>query len=295
MVQQRTVGGLLFAAANYALLAALGLLCLLPVVNVLAVSLSEAYYVAAGMVKLWPIGFSLKSYSFVAETPEFIRSVGVAVQRVALGGVLNMLLTVIVAYPLSKETGQLKGRTLYVWLFVFTMLFSGGLIPTYVVVQELHLLNTLWALVLPGAVPIFNVILLLNFFRSLPKELEEASYIDGASHMQTLWRVIVPLSKPALATIALFTIVAHWNEWFSGLIYMNEPEKYPLASYLQTVIVQRNISLTSDPALIKQLAELNNRSIKAAQIFLGALPVFCVYPFLQRYFMSGIVMGSVKE
>jgi len=295
MVQRRTAGELLFAAANHALLAALALLCVLPIVNVLAVSLSEGYYVTAGMVKLWPVGFNLKSYAFVAQTTEFLRSVWVAVQRVAVGGALNMLLTVIVAYPLSKEAGQLKGRTLYVWLFVFTMLFSGGLIPTYVVVQELRLLDTLWALVLPGAVPIFNVILLLNFFRSLPKELEEAAHIDGASHWQTLAKLIVPLSKPALATIALFTIVGHWNEWFSGLIYMNRPENYPLASYLQTVIIQRDMMVTADPSLMAQLAELNNRSVKAAQIFLGALPVFCVYPFLQRYFMTGIVMGSVKE
>jgi len=295
MVQHRTTAGLLFSGVNYLFLTVLALLCVLPVVNVLAVSLSDGYFVAAGMVKIWPVGFTLESYAFVAETPEFIRSIGVAAERVALGGALNMLLTVIVAYPLSKESGQLKGRTLYVWLFVFTMLFSGGLIPTYVLVQELHLLDTIWALVLPGAVPIFNVILLLNFFRSLPKELEEAAYIDGASHLQTLWRVVVPLSKPALATIALFTIVSHWNEWFSGLIYMNRPENYPLASYLQTVIIQRDISLTADPKLMEQLARLNNRSVKAAQIYLGALPVFCVYPFLQRYFMSGIVMGSVKE
>jgi len=295
MVQHRTTAGLLFVGVNYLFLAVLALLCVLPVVNVLAVSLSENYYVAAGMVKLWPVGFSLDAYAFVAETPEFIRSIGVSLQRVALGGALNMLLTVIVAYPLSKEAGQLGGRTIYVWLFVFTMLFSGGLIPTYVIVQELQLLDTIWALVLPGAVPIFNVVLLLNFFRSLPRELEEAAYIDGASHLQTLWRVIVPLSKPALATVLLFTIVAHWNEWFSGLIYMNVPEHYPLASYLQTVIIQRNVSLTTDPKMLEQLVRLNNRSVKAAQIFLGALPIFCVYPFLQRYFMSGIVMGSVKE
>lgn len=295
MVQQRTASRMLFLGVNYVFLAALALLCVLPVLNVLAVSLSKAYYVAAGMVKLWPVEFTLVSYSFVMDTPEFLRSIGVTLQRVALGVALNMLLTIIVAYPLSKESGQLKGRTLYVWLFVFTMLFSGGLIPTYVIVQELHLINTLWALVLPGAVPVFNLILLLNFFRSLPRELEEAAFIDGASHMQTLWRVIVPLSKPALATIMLFTIVSHWNEWFSGLIYMNAPEKYPLASYLQTVVIQRDISLTSDPAMLERLSELNNRSVKAAQIFLGALPVLCVYPFLQRYFMSGIVMGSVKE
>ncbi|MCD9024103.1 carbohydrate ABC transporter permease [Cohnella silvisoli] len=295
MVQHRTIGRLLFVSANYLVLTVLALLCILPVVNVLAVSLSEGYYVGAGLVKLWPVGFTLKSYAFVAETPEFIRSVWISVERVALGGALNMLLTVIVAYPLSKEAGQLRLRTLYVWLFVFTMLFSGGLIPTYVVIRELHLLDTMWALVLPGAVPIFNVILLLNFFRSLPKELEEAAHIDGATYMQTLWRIIVPLSKPALATITLFTIVAHWNEWFNGLIYMNMPEKYPLASYLQTVIVQRDISLTTDPMMMERLADLNNRSVKAAQIFLGALPVFCVYPFLQRFFMSGIVMGSMKE
>ncbi|MBO9607680.1 MAG: carbohydrate ABC transporter permease [Paenibacillaceae bacterium] len=295
LIERKSVWRTVFVAGNYSFLAFLAALCILPVINVLAVSFSDAYYVGAGLVKLWPIGFTVKSYEYVAKTPAFLRSIGVSLERVALGTALNMLLTTVVAYPLSKEAGKFRFRTLYVWLFVFTMLFSGGLVPTYIIIRELHLIDTIWSLVLPGAVPIFNVVLLLNFFRSLPRELTEAAYIDGASHWQTLWRVAVPLSMPAMATLTLFTVVAHWNEWFSGLIYMNVPDNYPLASYLQTVIVQKDVSLATDPVMLAKLSQLNNRSIKAAQIFLGALPIFLLYPFLQRYFMSGLVLGSVKE
>ncbi|QHT59972.1 carbohydrate ABC transporter permease [Paenibacillus lycopersici] len=295
MVEYYSASRKLFIILNYTALTALALLCILPIINVLAVSFSESYYVSANLVKLWPKGFTFRSYHFVAETPEFLRSVLVALERLALGSAVNMLLTIIVAFPLSKESSQFRFRTGYVWLFVFTILFSGGLVPTYIIIKDVHLLDSIWSLVLPGAVPVFNMILLLNFFRSLPKEMTEAAHIDGATHWQVLWSIAVPLSKPALATIGLFTMVGHWNEWFNGLIYMNKPEHYPLASYLQTVIVQRDIALTTDPVMLQQLAGLNNRSVKAAQIFLGALPIFLVYPFLQRYFMSGIVLGSVKE
>ncbi|MNR21163.1 Inner membrane ABC transporter permease protein YcjP [compost metagenome] len=155
-------------------------------------------------------------------------------------------------------------------------------------------MDTIWALVLPTAVPVFNVILLLNFFRSLPKELEEAAFIDGAGHWTTAWRIYVPLSLPALATTTLFATVSHWNSWFDGLIFMNSAEHYPLQSYLQTIVVQQDITKMAATDL-SQLLNINEQTAKAAQIFLGALPILLVYPFLQRFFIKGIVMGSVKE
>ncbi len=295
MVQQMNFGRKLFITCNYIFLILAAASCVVPLVNVLAVSFSSSMAASSGLVKLWPIGFTYKAYEFVAGKEEFLLSMWVTVKRVVLGVSANMLITVMVAYPLSKEVRELRIRTWYAWIFVFTILFSGGLIPLYILMKELRLLNSIWSLVLPGAVPVFNIILLLNFFRSLPKELMESSFMDGASHWKTLWSIVVPLSAPALATITLFAIVAHWNAWFDGLIYMSTPQSYPLSSYLQTVVVQRDLSTLSNSEEIKALAALSDRSVRAAQIFLGALPVICIYPFLQRYFIGGIVLGSVKE
>ncbi|MFD0674141.1 carbohydrate ABC transporter permease [Cohnella sp. GCM10027633] len=294
MVARMSSGRKLFVGLNYLFLITLSLLCILPLLNVFMISLSSKPAVTAGLVSFWPVGFTLDSYSFVLHKPEFFHAFGVSIERVLLGVSLNMLLTVLIAYPLSKETDKFMGRTKYVWFFVFTMLFSGGLIPSYLIVNKLHLTDSIWALVLPGAVPIFNVILLLNFFRSLPKELEEAAFIDGAGHWRVLWRIFVPLSKPSLATITLFVIVGHWNSWFDGLIYMNNSDGYPLSSYLQTVVVKLDASIMQSVD-VEKLANISNETNKAAQIFLASLPVLLVYPFLQRFFISGIVMGSVKE
>ena len=295
MVEQMSAGRRLFIVFNYFFLSFLAILCVLPLVNVLAISLSSNGAIEQGLVKLWPVDFTTIAYQHIAQSEAFHRSVWVSVKRVFLGVSLNFLLTILTAYPLSRERHQFRMRTVYVWIFVFTMLFNGGLIPTYVLVKELGLLDTIWALVLPFAVPVFNVVLLLNFFRNLPKELSEAAFIDGAGHWQILWRIMVPLSLPAQATVTLFAIVGQWNEWFYGLIFMNKPENYPLASYLQTIIIRQDLMMITDTKLLELLSKLNNRALRAAQIFLGALPVLVLYPFLQRYFMSGIVLGSVKE
>ncbi|WP_242855648.1 carbohydrate ABC transporter permease [Ruminiclostridium josui] len=167
------------------------------------------------------------------------------------------------------------------------------MIPWYIVIKQMGLLDSLWALVLPGAVPVFSVILLLNFFREIPKELHEAAFIDGAGHWTTLWRVIVPVSTPALATITLFSLVGHWNSWFDGMILMNKAENYPLQSYIQTIVVQRSYSMLSRQE-ISELATISDRTLRASQIFLGTLPIVLVYPFLQKYFVKGIVLGGVK-
>ncbi len=286
-------GRKVFLITNNIFLIAASLLCLLPIIHIAAVSFSSSSAATAGLVRLWPVNFTLNSYDYVFKRVEFWRSMGVSLRRITLGGSINMLLTIIIAYPLSKENRSFPFRTFYVWLFFITTLFNGGLIPGYMLINRIGLIDTIWSLILPGAVPVFNVILLLNFYRQIPKELEEAAFIDGANHWATLWRIYVPTSVPALATLTLFALVGHWNSWFDGLIYMNRPEHYPLQSYLQTVVIQRDLSLVGDDEW-KDLMEVSDRTVKAAQIFLGALPILSVYPFLQRYFVKGIVLGSIK-
>ncbi|QTH41953.1 carbohydrate ABC transporter permease [Cohnella sp. LGH] len=287
-------GGRLFTAFNYVFLISLGLLCILPLVHVGALSFSSSTAAGAGIVKLWPIEFTWKSYEFVLRKKEFLHSMEISLQRVLLGVAVNMLLTVMLGYALSKESRVFTGRTWYAWFFVLTIFVNGGFIPWYLVIKEAGLLNSLGALILPGAVPVFNVVLLLNFFRSLPKELEESAFMDGAGHWKILWRIFLPLSLPAIATIGLFTIVGHWNAWFDGLILMNSPDKYPLQSYLQTVVINHDLALINSTD-ITMLAEVSDRTLKAAQTLLGALPILMVYPFLQKYFVKGMVLGSVKE
>ena len=219
----------LFLIMDYVLLGVLGLTCLLPLLHILAMSFSSSGAVTRGEVGLWPVEFTLQSYRYVLEKVEFWTASWVTVKRVILGIIVNMLVTVLAAYPLSKEKWELHGRNVYSWFFVITMLFSGGLIPTYLVVYNLGLLDSIWSLVLPGAVPVFNVILMMNFFRSTPKALEEAAKIDGAGHFKILWRIYLPLAKPSLATVLLFVFVGHWNDWFAGLLYMRNTKLYPFA------------------------------------------------------------------
>lgn len=293
MFRKATMGRKAFVIVNYIILIAAAVICLLPIINILAISLSSSSAVGSGRVQLWPVEFTLKSYAFVLEKPEFMKSFVISVKRVLVGVPLNMLLTILIAYPLSKEREQFRWRGIYVWFFVITMLFSGGLIPWYLTIKATGLIDSFWALIIPSAVPIFNVILLLNFFRSLPKEVEEAAYMDGATQWKVLWKIFVPLSAPAIATLVLFCIVTHWNSWFEGLMLMNNPSNYPLQTYLQTVIVNRDLSLATS-ANWKAMALVSDRTTKAAQVFVATIPVLCVYPFLQKYFTEGIVMGSVK-
>lgn len=294
MVRNKSFGSRLFDAGNHLFLLVLALVCLLPMLNVLAVSFSKNAPAEAGLVWFWPVDFTTKSYAYALSQHEFLNSLGITLQRVGFGVVLIMFVTIITAYPLSKESIRFKSRTVYVWIFVFTMLFNGGLIPGYLVVKETGLLNTIWALIVPDLVAVFNIVLLLNFFRGIPKELEEAATMDGAGAWTTLWRVYVPLSTPALATLTLFVAVSQWNQWFDGMIYMKTPDRYPLSTYLQTVVIKTDADLASvvDADLLEQIS---GRTTRAAQVFLGAAPILLLYPFLQKYFVKGIVLGSVKE
>lgn len=282
-----------FTIVNTVFLITMAALCIIPLVHILAVSFSSNATAATGQVTFWPRDFSLNSYTYVAKRAAFWKSMVTSVERIVIGGAINMVLTILVAYPLSLDKTTFRARSFYVWVFFITMLFNGGLIPTYMLVKEVGLLDNMFSLILPTAVPVFSVILLLNFFREIPKELSEAAFIDGAGHWKSLWSIYVPLSKPALATLLLFALVFHWNSWFDGLLYMNNPDNYPLQSYIQTIIVQRSYSMMTREE-IAELATISDRTLRASQIFLGSLPIIMVYPFLQKYFVKGIVLGGVK-
>lgn len=283
-----------FTMFNGLSLVLLAVLSIFPLVHIAAVSFSSSGAVKAGIVTFYPIDFTLKSYDFILNSKQFLGSSLVSIQRVGLGVATQLLCTLLAAYPLSKESGAFPQRTWYAWIFVFTMLFSGGLIPTFLVVKESGILHSIWALILPGAVPVFNIVLLLNFFRSLPKELEEASYMDGAGHLRTLWQVYIPLAVPGIATVALFSMVAHWNAWFDGLIYIRNPEDYPLSTYMQSIL-KFDVLSTGSLEMAKAYEAITSRSIRAAQTLVSVLPILLVYPFLQKYFISGLMLGSVKE
>lgn len=269
------------------------LCCLLPLLNTLAISFSNNSAVNANQVGILPVGFTLSSYKKLLEDNQFWRSAWISVLRVVLGTGLNMLMTILLAYPLSKSKNRFASRDIYMKLVIFVMLFNGGLIPGYIIVSKLHLLNTIWALVLPGAVPVFNVILLMNFMKGLPEALEEAAVIDGASEWTILTRVVLPISKPGLATVALFCIVNHWNDYFQGLIYMRTPSKYPLQTYIQQLTI--DVSQITDPQQLIYFMTISTRTLNAAKIVVATVPLLVIYPFLQKYFVTGIVIGAVKE
>lgn len=284
----------IFTYVNYTLLALLGLICIAPLVHILAISFSGSAAASANLVTFVPVDFTLDAWAKTLGNDNFLRSLWNGIFRTVLGTVISLFCMTFAAYSLSKEDHTFKGRKVYVYFFIFIMLFHGGLIPSYILVQKLGLINTIWALVLPSAINVFNLILLMNFFRTgVPKTLEEAAFMDGANHFRILFSVYLPISMPAIATIGLFTMVGQWNSWFDGLIYLTDAAKYPLSTFLQTVIVQQDLSqMNVDPEELKNLSE---RTSKSAQIFIGALPILMVYPFLQKYFVKGIVLGSVKE
>jgi len=282
-----------FTAVNGATLTIAAAISLLPVIHILSMSLSSNAAVTGGMVGLWPVNFTTIAYNYVLKNPQFFTSFLNSVERAAAGVTVNMIMIVMVAYPMSRSEKQFPNRKYFVWFFIFTMLFNGGLIPTYMVVKTTGLYDSFLALILPGAVPVFNVLILMNFFRDLPKEIEEAAFIDGAGHWTLLSRILLPLSKAALATLVLFCFVEHWNEWFDGMIFIATKAKRPLQTYLQAILSKPDLS-TLDPEERAYYFQVNLRSVKAAQIFITITPIMAVYPFLQKYFTKGIVLGSVK-
>ncbi|MCL6457697.1 MAG: carbohydrate ABC transporter permease, partial [Gorillibacterium sp.] len=274
-------------------LVVISIACILPLVHIFAVSLSSKPAADSNLVGLLPIGFSLKSYQQTFENSNFLSALRISVLRALIGTALGMIVTSLAAFSLSRNSKEFRARNIYVWFFLVIMIFDAGLVPHYIIMQKLNLINSFWILVLPSMLNVWNIILMMNFFRSLPKDLDEAAIMDGASSFQILTRIYLPVSLPSIATLSLFTLVGHWNSWFDGMLYMTSSNRWPLATLLQTIVVVQDFSKTGiNP---EDLALLSNRSVKAAQIFIAMAPILAVYPFLQRFFVKGIVLGAVKE
>lgn len=297
MVEDKSLKSRIRIAIIYFIVGVLGLICLLPLWNVVAISFSGSVAVTANLVGLWPVDFTIAAYKKIIDDSQFWRSFLISVVRVIIALALNLVLVVLMAYPLTKSNKEFRGRNIYMNLLIFAMLFSGGMIPSYILIKELGLLNTIWALILPGAVPIFDVILLMNFLLEIPKSLEEAAIIDGAGPLRILTRIFLPISKPCLATISLFSIVGSWNDFYSGLIYIQKPRNYPIMTYIQSLSIDIQEMLQSgiNSSSLANITELSNRNLNAAKIVVAVIPLLLIYPLLQKYLISGIVMGSVKE
>lgn len=283
--------GIVFDIWNYIFLALLAIVCVLPMVHLFSISLSSKTAINAGAVGIFPVDVQLQAYKSLLKESQFLKSSLISVERTVLGVFVNLLLTVLAAYPLSKSVHSFRARQRYVWFFLLSMLFNAGMIPTYLVVRYTGLINSIWALILPGAVPVFSVILLQNYFKGLPNELAESAQIDGAGHWRILFQIFLPLSKPVLAVLVLFSAFNHWNSWLDGMLYINDATRYPLQTYLQTIVVE------IDPARINSLRDIGDlcqQNSNAAQVFLAMIPILMIYPFLQKHFTQGIVLGAVK-
>lgn len=292
MYNYMSPGRRVFVILNYIFCIFVGVLCIMPVLHVFSLSLSDKAQIMAGHVSFWPKGITLDNYRYVIKDAQFYTAFGVSVLRTVLALVIVMTMTIMAAYPLSMSRANFPVRRVYIWLFIIPMLFSGGLIPTYMMVVNTGLIDSLWALVLPCAVPVYNVILLQNFMKALPDAIAEAAYIDGADHITTLTRIILPMCLPSLATLSLFVVVGHWNAWYDGMLYINDNMKFPLQTYLRTIIVEVNIDQITDVDSLSQLVA--SIGADSAKVFLALAPMLMVYPFAQKYFIHGIVQGSVK-
>ncbi len=291
--RSRFLGGLADVLI-YAVLVVVALVSLLPVLNTVAISFSKNSLASAGIVTLYPLGFTLESYKRILDESAFFNAFRISVERVLLAATLTFFLTIFAAYPLSKSSDEFRARKVYVWLLVFTMMFYPALIPWYLNIRNLHLTGTIWALVLPGAVSQFLVIMVINYFRTIPRALDESASMDGAGPWYKLFRIFVPLSTPVLATVVLFIVVWNWNSFFDGLILMNRTEQYPLQTYIQQLVAVVNPNL-QDPSQIQKLLLVSQRTLNASKIVVTMIPILLLYPFLQRYFIRGIMLGSVKE
>jgi len=294
MVGEKTFSRRIFQISNAVFFFIVCVACLMPIIQVLSISLSSSAAVAAGRVILLPSELTFRSYEHILRREEFWQAMGISSVRVFLGVSFGMLMTILMAYPLSKPSSVFCARTVLMWLLIFTMLFSGGIIPTFMIVKYTGLMNNILSLVIPSSIQAFNIILLTNFFRAIPRDLEESAYMDGAGSFRILFSLYVPLSLPALTTLIVFTMVFHWNSWFDGLIYMTDARLYPLQTFLQTILVTPNLTMVTR-ATAELMRVVSDRTLMAAQIFVAAIPICLLYPFLQRYFVAGIMLGGVKE
>ncbi|MFK4998832.1 carbohydrate ABC transporter permease [Bacillus sp. N9] len=280
----------LFVRFNYVFLTVLGLIMLLPFLHVLAGSFSSGNAIMQGKVTIIPVDFTLLNFKAVLNDAAIWRAFGISVFVTVFGTAINLLLTSLMAYGLAKT--DLKGRSFLILLVLFTMIFQAPMIPTYLVVKELGMLNTLWSIMIPNAISAFNLIIMMSFFQRIPKDLLEAARIDGCGEYRTWWKIALPMSLPAMTTVGLFYAVGHWNGYFNSLMFIRDSSLFPLQVKLRKLLVE------SDAEAMMQSVELTLSSIegiKMAAIMIATIPILMIYPFIQKYFTQGAMLGSIKE
>lgn len=287
-------GDWLFNLANTIVLIFVSFVILYPLIHIISASLSAGEAIMSGQVGLIPVGFNLKAYQKVLEYPLIWVGFSNSLFYASIGTLVNVTMTLVAAYPLSRA--DLPGKNIFLTLFVFTMMFNGGMIPTYLLVKDVGLLNTRWALIIPNAISVWNLLITISFFRtSIPPELHEAAQLDGASDFNYFVKVMLPLSTPIIAVLTLYYAVGHWNQFFDAMLYLGKTELYPLQLILRQILIdnQVDLSLMTDIREIAQREELQ-ALIKYAVIIVTSLPVMLIYPFAQKYFVKGITLGAIK-
>ncbi|MDL4842309.1 carbohydrate ABC transporter permease [Aquibacillus rhizosphaerae] len=284
-----TPAGRVFDVFNHLFLLLIAIGTFIPFVYVIAGSFATEAELARRAFFLIPENITLDAYKYIFSTNTFIRSIGVSIFVTIAGTIVSLALSLTMAYPLSRK--GLTGRTLLLNLVIFTMVFNGGMIPTYMIVKSLGLLDSLWALILPVAINPFYLIIIKSFFQNMPDELEEAAKIDGCSEIGIFWRIILPLSKPVIATFTLFYAVFYWNDFFNALLYISDSSKWPVQLLLQQLVMIANVDFGNMDTLLSEPPE---ESLKMAVIVVATIPILVFYPFLQKHFAKGVLLGSVK-
>jgi ABC-type sugar transport system, permease component len=291
---KETIADRIVGAAIYILLTLILLAVLYPLVFVVSASISDPLSVSKGEMWLFPKDLSFIGYERIFSNPEIWTGYINTIVYTLVGTFLNLVMTIMAAYPLSRK--DFSGRHVMTAYIVFTMFFSGGLIPTYLLVKNLGMINTMWALIIPGAVSVWNIIIMRTFFQtSIPNEIQESASIDGCSNLQTLWKIVIPLSMPVIAVMILFYGVGHWNAYFNGLIYLNDRDKYPLQLFLREILIKSEVdNMAGSMDLSVQNHLMETEAIKYAIVIVANLPVLMLYPFLQKYFTKGFMVGAIK-
>ncbi|WP_438347773.1 carbohydrate ABC transporter permease [Paenibacillus sp. FA6] len=286
------IGERVFDIFNYLFLAIFALITLLPFIYIVAGSFATEAELAERDFFLFPRDISISAYQYIFSTNTIFRSMGVSIFITVVGTLTNLFFTLTMAYALSRK--ELMGRNFVMNLIIFSMLFSGGMIPSYLVVKELGLINSYAAVILPGAISAFNLIVIRNFFQNLPPGLEESARIDGCTDVGVLWKIVIPLSMPIIATFGLFYAVGHWNNFFSALLYLNDHTKWPLQVMLREIVMLSQLSIGDMSNIDPNFVKPPDQSVKMAVIIVGTLPILLVYPFLQKHFAKGALLGSIK-
>lgn len=291
MLYRRSLGFKWFMVINTIIMLLLVAAILIPFLHLLSVSLSNSSAVVGGKVGIWPKGFNLDAYVRVFQHPSIIVGFRNSIIQTVLGTAIGLFMLTICAYPLSKR--MLKGRKLLILFIMFTMFFSGGLIPTYMLVKSLGLLDSIWAIVLPFSITPYYLLLMMTYFGGIPEEIEESAMLDGLGPFRTLVKIVLPLSKPILAAITLFLIVYYWNNWFNSMIYLNNTDKHPVMMIVRNIIAGSDLAGNAG-AVGDTGSSISSASLKAAAIMSTTLPIMLVFPFTQKYFAKGVMLGSVK-